>query len=44
MRVYEKAELEIIDGAGHGFYWGEPFARSVDRTAEFLKAGDGEPG
>ena len=39
--VYENAELRIIEGAGHGFYWGEPFALSVDLTAEFLQGEEG---
>ena len=35
-KTYPKARLEIIEGAGHGFYWGEPFERAAELTAEFL--------
>ena len=35
--TYENAELKIIKGAGHGFYWGEPFVLSMEYTISFLK-------
>ena len=35
--TFENAELKIIKGAGHGFYWGEPFVLSMEYTISFLK-------
>ena len=34
--VYENAELKVIDGAGHGFYSGEPFSVSAQYAAAFF--------
>ena len=36
-QTYENARLEVIEGAGHGFYFGEPFERAVELTAAFLR-------
>lgn len=35
--TYADAQLKIIEGAGHGFYFGEPFALSVEYTLEALR-------
>ena len=34
--VYDHAELKTIEGAGHGFYSGEPFTISTQYTTDFL--------
>ena len=34
--VYDHAELKIINGAGHGFYSGEPFRISTQYAKDFL--------
>ncbi|MBR5680711.1 MAG: alpha/beta fold hydrolase [Clostridia bacterium] len=38
-KTYEKARLEVIEGTGHGFYFGEPFERAAELTAAFLRDG-----
>ena len=35
-KTYDCARLEIIEGVGHGFYFGDPFERAVELTAAFL--------
>ena len=37
VETYANAKLEIIEGAGHGFYWGEPFDVSMRYAVSFLK-------
>ena len=37
VETYPDARLEIIEGAGHGFYWGESFDRSVALAAAFFR-------
>ena len=36
-QTYENARLEVIEGAGRGFYFGEPFERAAELTAAFLR-------
>ena len=37
VEVYPQAVLKTIEGAGHGFYWGEPFDTAVKWSVAFLK-------
>ena len=34
--VYDHAELKVVEGAGHGFYSGEPFRISTQFAKDFL--------
>ena len=37
VKTYKQAKLKVIENAGHGFYFGEPFEQSVRYTVDCLR-------